>query len=367
MRFLSSLFRRRARSSHEPQLHLESREILNRERFVAAMRRERDLADRHGLGASVVLVQLPTERRDLAAEVFRYLERRMRDTDTMGWFDESTPGVLLPCTDSAGAWSVAIDVGLLLRSNGIESGVRVLTQASQVEQRRKRDGDDDDRRGTGAPEANAHLPAEPLSAFLVQPTPSWKRAIDIAGAGLGLVLLAPVLLGIALAVRLDSRGPVLFRQRRVGRGGRIFHMLKFRSMVVDAEAQKARLAAQNEASGPVFKMKHDPRITRVGRVLRKWSLDELPQLWNVVVGDMSLVGPRPPTPDEVRHYRPWQRRRLELTGGLTCFWQTSGRSDVSFEDWVRMDLRYARERSPWTDSLILARTVPAVLGARGAY
>ena len=171
---------------------------------------------------------------------------------------------------------------------------------------------------------------------------------------------------IALAIRLSSRGPVLYRQVRCGLQGRRFELLKFRTMVEGADRMQPELAHLNVMDGPVFKAPGDPRVTRVGRWLRRWSLDELPQLVNVLKGDMSLVGPRPPLPEEVERYEPWQRRRLAMKPGLTCLWQVSGRSELDFGTWMAMDLAYIDHWSLWLDFKILLRTVPAVLGGRGA-
>ncbi|HEY1694833.1 MAG TPA: sugar transferase [Polyangiaceae bacterium] len=193
-----------------------------------------------------------------------------------------------------------------------------------------------------------------------------KRAIDIAVSGVALALLSPILAGVALLVKLTSRGPVLFKQVRVGQHGRQFHMLKFRSMVINAEELKARLLAQNEQTGPVFKMKIDPRITGIGRIIRKFSIDELPQLLNVLRGEMSLVGPRPPIPSEVAKYEAWQRRRLSVRPGLTCVWQVSGRNEISFEEWMYLDMQYIDHWSLQRDLELIAKTVPVVLTGRGA-
>lgn len=194
-----------------------------------------------------------------------------------------------------------------------------------------------------------------------------KRALDIA-----LVLLtAPVMLPfiglIAVLIRLDSSGTSFFRQRRVGRNGHVFTCYKFRTMVPDAEQRKAELAALNEADGPLFKIRHDPRITRIGRFLRRSSLDELPQLWNVLCGDMSLVGPRPALPDEVAQYSDTHRRRLEVTPGLTGLWQVLGRCETTFDEMVRLDIYYAENWSLWLDMVILLKTIPVVLIGKGAY
>ena len=189
----------------------------------------------------------------------------------------------------------------------------------------------------------------------------FKRAFDLVAAAWALVVFAPMMACIAGLVRLASPGPALFRQQRVGMNGRTFTMLKFRTMVADAERLRPALAGGNEMDGPVFKMRQDPRITPVGRVLRRLSLDELPQLWNVLRGDMSLVGPRPPLPEEVRQYRSWQRRRLSVRPGLTCLWQVNGRNHVAFDTWMKLDLEYIDNWSWWLDLKILLRTLPAMV------
>jgi lipopolysaccharide/colanic/teichoic acid biosynthesis glycosyltransferase len=193
-----------------------------------------------------------------------------------------------------------------------------------------------------------------------------KRLIDVLVAGAALLIASPVMLGCAIAIKLDDpSAPVIFRQRRVGLHGRSFFCYKFRSMVPDAERRRAELLSRNEMDGPVFKIKDDPRITRVGRILRTYSLDELPQLWNVLRGDMSLVGPRPPLPDEVREYRPEFRRRLAFRPGLTCLWQVSGRNHVDFGRWMQLDLEYVDNWSLWLDLKILLRTIPVVFFGSG--
>ena len=195
-----------------------------------------------------------------------------------------------------------------------------------------------------------------------------KRVLDVVGSLLGMILLSPVYLAIAAAVKLTSRGPVFFSQVRVGRYGRHFRFYKFRSMRVDAEAQKAALLDRNESKdGVIFKMKDDPRITKVGRFLRRTSLDELPQLWNVFIGDMSLVGPRPPVPKEVEQYTLEDRKRLDVIPGITCLWQIKGRSDIPFNEQVRLDKEYILAPSVWKDIVILLKTIPAIIGGKGAY
>lgn len=194
-----------------------------------------------------------------------------------------------------------------------------------------------------------------------------KRTWDVIGSALILLLIAPVMGLVALAIKLEDGGPVMFRQTRVGLKGQTFDCLKFRSMCVDAEARLAALAAQNEGAGPLFKMTHDPRITRVGRFIRRFSLDELPQLWNALRGDMSLVGPRPALPTEVAQYDSDARRRLDVRPGLTGLWQVSGRSNLSWDDTVRLDLYYVDNWSMVQDLMILAKTARAVVGSSGAY
>ncbi len=194
-----------------------------------------------------------------------------------------------------------------------------------------------------------------------------KRALDIGLILLTAPLTVPLSLLLAAFIRLDSPGPALFRQQRVGKNGKSFTCYKFRTMVVDAEARQAELIAFNEADGPLFKMRRDPRVTRMGQLLRRSSLDELPQLWNILCGDMSLVGPRPGLPNEVASYEPWHRRRLEVTPGLTGLWQILGRSNTSFDEMVHLDIYYAENWSVGMDIRILLQTIPAVLFARGAY
>lgn len=193
-----------------------------------------------------------------------------------------------------------------------------------------------------------------------------KRMVDIVISLCALIVGFPIFLIVALLVKCTSRGPVLFKQSRVGVGGRLFPCFKFRSMYIDAEARKAELQHLNEVSGPVFKIKKDPRITPVGRFIRKFSLDELPQLLNVLFGDMSIVGPRPPIPAEVRKYSPKQLGRLAVKPGLTCLWQIRGRSSIGFDRWVELDLEYIETMSFWGDLKLIVETVPAVLTGRGA-
>ena len=195
----------------------------------------------------------------------------------------------------------------------------------------------------------------------------FKRGIDIIGAGSGLLLLSPVIAIVACAVKFTSKGPIFFSQKRVGKNGKIFDMYKFRSMVVNAEELKEKLLEQNEMSGPMFKMKDDPRITKVGKFIRKTSLDELPQLWNVLKGDMSLVGPRPSLPKEVKQFEKWMYKRLTVKPGLTCYWQVSGRNNIDFEDWMKLDISYVDDRNLWIDIKLIFKTILVLFGDKNAH
>jgi exopolysaccharide biosynthesis polyprenyl glycosylphosphotransferase len=194
-----------------------------------------------------------------------------------------------------------------------------------------------------------------------------KRSTDIIVALFLLVFFLPIIPVVTILIKLDSPGPIFFKQRRVGRNGKFFDFYKFRSMVTGAENVIGALRPLSSVDGPVFKIKDDPRITHVGRFLRRSSLDELPQLINVLKGEMSIVGPRPNLPSEVSQYLAWQKRRLDVTPGITCFWQIAGRSHIGFQEWMRLDLEYVRKRSYITDLKIMFKTVPAVIARKGAY
>jgi lipopolysaccharide/colanic/teichoic acid biosynthesis glycosyltransferase len=220
-----------------------------------------------------------------------------------------------------------------------------------------------------APPAVATLPvyvrstAGPSAAYTTA-----KRLLDIGVSITLLMVLSPLFLIVALCVKLTDGGPVFFRQKRVGLNGRVFDFIKFRSMVVDAEFRKAELLKLNKHGNSItFKMCRDPRVTWVGRILRKTSIDEMPQLWNVLIGEMTLVGPRPAVVPEVQRYTYRERQRLAVTPGLTCFWQVSGRADLDFQQQVDLDVRYIRERSLWLDLKLMLLTIPAVLSGKGAY
>jgi lipopolysaccharide/colanic/teichoic acid biosynthesis glycosyltransferase len=322
---------------------------LPRELGPAAMRlhvrREAMLAERAAQHYSVVVLEVRDAAMRAAPALLRALRRALQPGDELGWLDGRRLALSLPLTDPASAAARATRLGSAARR--LPRTVYSLLAPSSG----------------GGPAA---IPVRPLGALLRDPLPRWKRLVDIIGALAGLVLAAPIMLVAAVLVRLSSPGEVIFRQRRAGLHGVPFVVYKFRTMVRGAEARKADLLSFNERSGPVFKMTNDPRVTRIGRLLRSTSIDELPQLWNVLRGNMSLVGPRPPTLDEVRRYRQWHWRRLAVLPGITCTWQVSARGGIDFDDWVRMDLRYLEHRTLFGDLRLLVATIPAVLSRRGA-
>lgn len=193
-----------------------------------------------------------------------------------------------------------------------------------------------------------------------------KRIIDIVASLLGIIVLSPVFIITAIAIKLDSKGPVFFGQQRVGQYGKLFKMYKFRSMVTNAEELLEKLKNNNEMSGPMFKMTDDPRITKIGRFIRKTSIDELPQLVNVLKGEMSLVGPRPNLPKEVEKFDPWMKDKLVAKPGLTCYWQVMGRNSIDFEDWMKLDIKYVKERNTWLDIKLIFKTVGVLFGDENA-
>ncbi len=193
-----------------------------------------------------------------------------------------------------------------------------------------------------------------------------KRLIDVIASFIGLILLSPILVVVGILIKLESKGPMVFTQKRVGKDGKEFDMYKLRSMIVNAEEIKEKLKEQNEMSGPMFKMKDDPRITKVGKFIRKTSIDELPQLLNVLKGEMSLVGPRPSLPNEVKEFESWMLKRLDVKPGLTCYWQVMGRNNIDFEEWMQLDVKYVNERSLWLDIKLIVKTFFVLFGDENA-
>jgi lipopolysaccharide/colanic/teichoic acid biosynthesis glycosyltransferase len=369
-----------ARTIRGLSIDRELAHLLPPETMRMLLARERVRADR--AGSSLSVVAFAANDGLTLVHFANVLQQRLRGTDLAGWLADRQLCAVLPDTPADGAWKVVDDICRSLPDNIAAPDCTVYSYPSG-----QGDGVEGDQQAalplsdsiSGPGEEIAAAPEEgilspppgrptrALEALLVRPLPLWKRSLDVLGAAVGLMLFAPLLAIIAVAIKVTSPGPVLFRQRRTGRGGRPFTIFKFRTMSVDAEQRKAALRSQNEQDGPAFKIKRDPRVTRLGRILRTTSLDELPQLWNVLRGDMSLVGPRPLPCDESQACSRWQRQRLDVTPGLTCIWQVRGRGRVTFAEWVRMDLRYIRSHSFMLDLLLLMLTLPAVLLRRGAH
>jgi lipopolysaccharide/colanic/teichoic acid biosynthesis glycosyltransferase len=329
------------------------------EQTAVIIERERARTDRTESGFSLLAINGVESRQGKAALVrfADYLTSRIRLTDELGWLDDHKLGIVLPATLPSGAWRL---VELLHdeRADASTFDYKVYYYPSDDHFDRHVESDAERRRRAEV------VHGEPMEPLFAQPTHSWKRCLDIVGAVVALTLLSPVLILASIAIRLTSPGPILFGQLRSGRGGVPFRMYKFRSMVVDAEQRKKDLLSQNEQDGPAFKIRSDPRVTWIGRLLRKSSVDELPQLWNVLKGEMSLVGPRPLPCDETVNCQSWQRRRVDVTPGMTCIWQLHGRSAVSFDTWMRMDISYIRKLSLMGDVKLLAGTVPVMVWRR---
>lgn len=339
--------------------------LMTPEHTHKTLERERARADRTGAPLSLATFHATdpdTDRQTLTC-LADLLKARLRITDEVGWLSDNQIGALLIATSAKGAWRVIDKILAHFPPDVPRPNCMVYTYPTS------RPGWHESLPEAAPP---SHKPVEqhetvPLDKLLVRPMPPWKRCLDVLGALTGLILLSPVLLVVALLVKFTSHGPVLFRQVRSGRGGQPFVLYKFRTMVPDAEARKAALLALNERDGPAFKIKRDPRITPLGRILRSASLDELPQLWNVLRGDMTLVGPRPLICSEASACTGWQRRRFEVTPGLTCIWQVSERHGLPFSTWMRMDVQYIQNLSIWTDLKLLLLTVPAILFGRGSH
>jgi len=355
--------------------------ILSEEHFQRTICLERKRAERSGKPFLLMLLDtgkvLSREKNGkLLENMLAALSLSTRDTDVTGWYREETVvGIMF--TEIAVDAKKSILATMLLRVSGALRDCLTLEQFSQINISFHLFPEDwDEHQSPPHPRDSALYPDLRQQADQKKLSRSFKRAMDVAGSALALLLFAPVFAAIALAVKLSSEGPVLFRQQRVGQYGQRFIFLKFRSMHVNNSAEihkeyvKKLIAGKADRKGQdgVFKITDDPRVTAVGRWLRRASLDELPQFFNVLRGDMSLVGPRPPLPYEVEAYDVWHRRRLlEARPGITGLWQVNGRSRTKFDDMVRLDLQYARKQSLWLDLKILLRTPAAVFSGDGAY
>jgi lipopolysaccharide/colanic/teichoic acid biosynthesis glycosyltransferase len=332
----------------------------NEFRFSADCERMR--VDRNGSVLSLLLIELDRHRATTESIAFlaRVLEGRLRITDTPGLLNDGRVGVLLPDTPAEGAWKVASDISDIYPPGPERPQCSVLVYPEEH-------GDRTREAINGEKTDTPPVVPEDISSdfFFVKPITLWKRAVDIVGATVGLVTSAPIILVASAAIKATSRGPAFFTQEREGQGGRRFRMHKLRTMSHDAESRQQEFLDQSHQDGPAFKMAQDPRTTRLGRFLRWSSIDELPQFWNVLKGEMSLVGPRPLPTHESLACLGWQRRRLCVRPGITCIWQISGRGNVRFDDWVRMDLCYIKRRSLLEDIKILMLTLPSLLFHRG--
>jgi lipopolysaccharide/colanic/teichoic acid biosynthesis glycosyltransferase len=354
-RNLSKLSRpapRGAESLHTPQ------------QIQTILRIERARTDRSNQPFCLVLFQITRSGSRPRLRLGKLLLNNTRNTDSLGWFSPGELCAILPHTDRDGAATFIRRISHLASNHSLRLHATIHYYSPQ--DNNFGDGSLADRRQETRD--RRLVPAtHPMESLVVLPVPRWKRAMDIALVLPALLALSPVFLLVAAAIFFTSGRPILFRQRRAGLGNRPFMLYKFRTMVVDAERQKQALRRHSHQDGPAFKMARDPRVTPLGRFLRRTSLDELPQLWNILMGDMSLVGPRPLPMDESDACAPWHRQRLSVTPGLTCTWQIRGRSRVTFEEWMRMDLSYVRHRHFLHDLRLIFQTIPAVLGGRGAH
>jgi lipopolysaccharide/colanic/teichoic acid biosynthesis glycosyltransferase len=343
--------------------------LLSRAEFLRIVQREKRRTDRSHSALSLVLVEVDASQIGAADVVLSRLQALVRETDYAAAIDEGSVAVLLPDTGEAGLDSFLAKVAVERLAHVSSAVGATYPDASFDKLVAER---------MGTPRSRHALDQEP-AAPTAKPGYPAKRALDVVGSVIALALLSPLFLVVATLIKLTSPGPVIFRQQRIGQGGVPFTFYKFRSMRVGNDDRVHReyvaslIDGQPTSSGEVagkagqFKMKADPRVTPIGRFIRKTSIDEIPQFWNVLKGDMSLVGPRPPVPYEADRYKAWHRRRIfDLKPGLTGIWQVEGRSKVSFDDMVRMDLRYLRESSLSFDLQILLKTVRVVVFCEGA-
>jgi lipopolysaccharide/colanic/teichoic acid biosynthesis glycosyltransferase len=330
---------------------------MDRRDFFQLIDRERMRTNRSGSPFSLLVLALRAmeNRASNVKALEDLLLGRLRATDEIGSWSKHTLGVLLPDTTADEAEIVAQDLKMLTAAQSMTLDCEVYCYPSHRPPPRS-DGTSDSHFHTG----------QPLEDLLVKKMPAWKRLMDVLGSLAGIVLLSPLMVVVALAIKLTSRGPVFFSQQRDGLGGKRFTLYKFRTMYADALRRKAELLPLNEQDGPAFKLANDPRVTPLGRWLRRTCIDELPQFWNVLRGDMSLVGPRPLDSEEAKFCEVWQRRRLDVTPGMTCIWQARGGSHISFAEWMRMDIRYIRLRSIWQDLGLLLETFIAVVRRRAS-
>ncbi len=352
--------------------------LLCQREFQRVLSKERSRVDRHGGLFGFIILRL-CDMQGAKAQIrllAKLLHRRLRDTDEKGHLGPGRVGIVLPSTDSFGTSLVLAQLLEIAKRAGLAIDGEAFVYPDQEFDQRKQYPKSVSASSTDSASASestnaADEVAEPADAvrplparMMVAAYPRWKRAVDILGASTGLLIASPIMIASALLIKATSPGPVFFCQRRTGYLGKEFTILKFRSMVVGAEDLQSELQERNERDGPAFKITRDPRTTVVGRFLRATGFDELPQLYNVLRGDMALVGPRPLPVEEAAQCLPWQKSRADIKPGLTCFWQIAKSRNISFPDWMRLDLRYVRSVSFILDLRLLARTVIAVFLGR---
>ncbi len=362
-----------------------SRLLLCQREFQRALSKERSRVDRHGGLFGFIILRL-CDMQDAKAQIkllAKLLHRRLRDTDEKGHLGPGRVGIVLPATDSFGTSLVLAQLLEIAKRAGLAIDGEAFVYPDQDLDHRKQQPQSVSESSTDSSterlsdslsesfsdSSNAEEVAEPAVrplpvVLFASAYPRWKRTLDIVGALLGLLIASPIMIASALLIKATSPGPILFCQRRTGYLGKEFTILKFRSMVLGSEDLQSELRERNERDGPAFKITRDPRTTLVGRFLRATGFDELPQLYNVLLGDMALVGPRPLPVDEAAQCLPWQKHRADIKPGLTCFWQIAKSRNISFPDWMRLDLHYVKSASFILDLRLLARTVIAVFLGR---
>lgn len=341
--------------------------LKNQREFQRTLTKERSRVDRSGSQFGFIILRLGDmdAARMQTVALSKLLHKRLRDTDEKGHLGPGRLGVVLPDTGSEDTEFVLLDVLKIAGANNLKIDGEAFVYPDENRKSSlpgRQLGESSEAEEAEATESET---AQSSSLAMMLPAyPRWKRALDVTGAAIGLTLASPALLFFSAVIKATSQGPVLFTQDRTGYLGQDFKIYKLRTMVVDAEELKGALAKDNERDGPAFKMRKDPRVTSVGRFLRATGLDELPQLLNVLRGDMSLVGPRPLPVDEAAQCAGWQKRRQEVKPGLTCFWQLMKSRQISFSDWMRLDLSYARRTSFGLDVKLIVKTFAAVFLGR---
>lgn len=367
MTFINSLVGRLVRGVRTPTCrnsHQVHDGLLSVNRLMFFIERARFQSNRNNTPFCLLALSIDSNDcgDDALAVLVGILNERLRITDDKGHLEDGRIGVILPDTPESGARVVARDVSSRYRAAGGTMDCEIFVYPADF------DIDGNPLWDETEPDVATSdtVPVSSMRKLFIAPLPRWKRFLDVTVAAILLAFFSPLFLLVAFVVRISSPGPVLFIQQRAGLGGRPFRMFKFRTMHDGADAAKARLRKFSEQDGPAFKLTNDPRVTRFGQFLRTSSLDELPQLLNVLKGEMSLVGPRPLPLEESDECKSWQHGRLDVTPGITCIWQVSGRSTVSFDEWIRMDIKYVKSMSLWQDLRLLMLTIPSVLLRKGA-